>query len=204
MYPNQIIGKPHFGPQYVPYFYASGRFISYDLPHVHAPLEVRFVPESRYDFTSDLLRRRAYPVHQTVDQVIRRGYLAIPKSDPEIAIISDKKDTSWLGLDDVIGQIRRRYELYDKNIYEIEIGKCYLISSAHAIESARGGVILNSKEKYGLSKSISELYQQQRDERVNLWRDVSRLRLQLPENAQQYLSAYRKISILENEQGDAI
>jgi hypothetical protein len=86
-------------------------------------------------------------------------------------------------LDDVIGQIRRRYELYDKNIYEIEIGKCYLISSAHAIESARGGVILNSKEKYGLSKSISELYQQQRDERVNLWRDVSRLRLQLPENA---------------------
>jgi hypothetical protein len=204
MYPNQITGKPHFGPEYVPYFYASGRFISYDLPHVHAPLEVRFVPESRYDFTSDLFESRAYPVPQTVDQVIRRGYLAIPKSEPETAIISDKKDTSRLGLDDVIGQVRRRYELYDKNIYEIEIGKCYLISSAHAIESARGGVILNSKEKYGISKSISELYQQQRDERVNLWRDVSRLRLQLPENAQQYLSAYRKVSILENEEGDAI
>jgi hypothetical protein len=55
MYPNLTIGKPHFGPGYVPYFYASGRFISYDLPYVHTPLEVRFVPESRYDFTSDLV-----------------------------------------------------------------------------------------------------------------------------------------------------
>ena len=203
MYPNQIIGKPHFGPQYVPYFYASGRFISYDLPHTGSNLEVRFVPESRYDFTSDLLHRRSYPIPQTVDQVIHRGYLSIPKSDPETAIISDKKDTSWLGLDDVIGQIRRRYELYDKNIYEIEIGKCYLISSVHGIESARGGVVLDSKEKYGLTKNISQLYQQERDERINLWRDVSRLRLQLPENAQQYLSAYRKVSILEDKEGDS-
>jgi hypothetical protein len=204
MYPNQNTGKPHFGPEYVPYFYASGRFLSYDLPHADAPLEVRFVPESRYDFTSDLLQRRAYPVPQTIEQVIRRGYLAIPKSDPETAIISDKKDTSWLGLDDVIGQVRRRYELYDKNIYEIDIGKCYAVSSAHAIESARGGIALNSKEMYGLNKSISEFYQQQRDERINLWRDVSRLRLQLPENAQQYLSAYRKVSILEDDKGDVI
>jgi hypothetical protein len=196
MYPNQTIGRPHLGPEYVPYFYASGRFISYDLPHA-GTREARFLPTGSYDFTSDLLQRRAYPVPQTVDQVIQRGYLAIPRSEPETAIITDKKDTSRLGLDDVIGQIRRRYELYDKNFYEIEIGKCYLISSAHAIESARGGVILNSKEKYG------ELYLQQRNERVNLWRDVSRLRLQLPENAQQYLSAYRKVSILEDDKGDA-
>jgi hypothetical protein len=202
MYPNQITGKPHFGPDYVPYFYASGRFLSYDLPHAGAR-EARFAPDSSYDFTSDLLQPRAYPVPQTVEQVIQRGYLAIPKSDPETALITDKRDTSWLGLDDVISQIRKRYELYDKNIYEIEIGKCYLISSAHAIESARGGIALNSKEMYGLNKNISEFYQQQRDERVNLWRDVSRLRLQLPENAQQYLSAYRKVSILEDDKGDA-
>lgn len=202
MYPNQTIGKPHFGPEYVPYFYASGRFISYDLPYAGAR-EARFVPTGSYDFTSDLFQRRGYPVPQTVDQVIRRGYLAIPKSESEIAIISDKKHTSRLGLDDVIGQIRRRYELYDRNIYEIELGKCYLISSAYAIESARGGVTLNSKEMYGLNKNISEFYQQQRNERVNLWRDVSRLRLQLPENAQQYLSAYRKVSILESDEGDA-
>ena len=203
MYPNQTISKPHFGPDYVPYFYASGRFTSYDLPHVHAPLEVRFVPESRYDFTSDLVQK-TYPVPQTVDQVIRRGYLAIPRTDPETSIISDKKHTSRLGLDDVIGQIRNRYELYEKNIYEIELGKCYMASSAHAIESARGGMALNSKEMYGLTKNINELYQQEREERINLWRDISRLRLQLPENAQQYLSAYRKVSILEDKEGDAL
>ena len=32
MYQNQTIGKPHFGPEYVPYFYASGRFVADDLP----------------------------------------------------------------------------------------------------------------------------------------------------------------------------
>jgi hypothetical protein len=102
MYPNQTIGKPHLGPEYVPYFYASGRFVSYDLPRAGAPLEAGFVPTGSYDFTSDLIQRRVYPAGQTVDQVIRRGYLAIPKSDPETAIISDKKSTSRLGLDDVI------------------------------------------------------------------------------------------------------
>ena len=50
---------------------------------------------------------------------------------------------------------------------------------------------------------MNDLYMEQRAERVSLWRDVSRLRLELPENAQQYLSAYRKVSILEDDKGDA-
>jgi hypothetical protein len=200
MYSNQITGKPHFGPEYVPYFYASGRFLSYDLPHTSAT-EARSVPESSYDFTSDLLQRRAYPVPQTVEQVIRRGYLTIPKSDPETAIISDKKDTSRLGLDDVIGQVRRRYELYDKNIYELEWSKCEAINCLYRHEGHHGPT--DSKIEYSVSKRLNDLYQEQREERVNLWRDVSRLRLQLPENAQQYLSAYRKVSILEDDKGDA-
>ena len=202
MYPNQILGKPPMGPHYVPYFYASGRFQSYEGSLVRTSLEALSAGSS-YDFTSDLIPRKGYSSGQTVEDIIRRGYLAIPKSEAETALISDKKHTSRLGLDDVIGQIRKRYDVYEKNIYGIEIGKCYLISSALATESARGGVILNSKEMYGISKSISEFYQQQRDERVNLWRDVSRLKLQLPENAQQYLSAYRKVSILEDDKGDA-
>jgi len=202
MEPNPITGKPHLGPDYIPYFYASGRFLSYDLPHAHAPLEVRFAPESRYDFTSDLLEARAYPVPQTVEQVIRRGYLAIPKSDPETAIISDRKDTSRLGLDDVIGQIRKRYEVYDKNIDELEWAKCEAINCLYRHEGHHGPT--DSKIEYSVSKRINELYQEQRAERVNLWRDVSRLRLQLPENAQQYLSAYRKVSILEDEGVDVM
>jgi len=202
MYPNQTIGRPHFGPGYVPYFYAAGRFISYDLPRAHGPLEVRFVPASSYDFTSDLVQRRRYPVPQTVEQVIRRGYLAIPESEPETALISDRKHTAGLGLDDVIGQIRKRYQVYDKNMYELEWSKCEAINCLYRHEGYHGPP--DSKVEYSVSKRMNDLYQEQRAERVNLWRDVSRLRLELPENAQQYLSAYRKVSILEDDKGDAV
>ena len=201
MYPNMIIGRPHFGPGYVPYFYAAGRFISHDLPRLHAPLEVRFVPAASYNFTSDLVKTRSYPAPQTVEDVIQRGYLAIPESEPETALISDKKHTARLGLDDVIGQIRKRYEVYDKNMYELEWSKCEAISCLYRHEGAHGPT--DGKVEYSVSKRMNELYMEQRAERVNLWRDVSRIRLELPENAQQYLSAYRKVSILEDDKGDA-
>jgi hypothetical protein len=201
MYPNMIIGKPHFGPEYVPYFYASGRFIAYDLPRAGALSEVRYVPAGRYDFTSDLARRPNYRMPQTVEQVIRRGYLTVPRAEPETAIITDKKDTARLGLDDVISQIRKRYDLYHKNIYELELSKCEAINCLYRHEGNHGPT--DSKVEYSVSKRMNDLYQEQREERTNLWRDVSRLRLQLPENAQQYLGAYRKVSILEDDRGDA-
>ena len=200
MFPNQLTGKPHFGPEYVPYFYASGRFVSYPLPQENVSGEVRYSPSARYDFTSDLLVRRAYPIPQTVEDVIYRGYFAIPKSDPETAIISDKKHTSLLGLDDVIGQIRNRQDLYQKNIYELELAKCAVINSLYKHEAYHGPA--DSKVEYTVGKRLDELYADQREERMNLWRDVSKLRLILPENAQQYLSAYRKVSILEDDKGD--
>jgi hypothetical protein len=201
MYPNQTIGEPHSGPEYVPYFYAAGLFLRDNMPRPRAPLEVRFVPPASYDFTSDLTGRRGYPVPQTVEQVIRRGYLAIPEAEPETALISDKKHTARLGLDDIIGQIRKRYEIYDKNMYELEWSKCEAVNCLYRHEGSHGPT--DSKVEYSVSKRMNELYQEQRVERVNLWRDVSRIRLELPENAQQYLSAYRKVSILEDDEGDA-
>jgi hypothetical protein len=133
--------------------------------------------------------------------LIRRGYLAIPKSDPETAIISDKKSTARLGLDDVIGQIRNRHSLYQHNMYELELAKCSVINSFYKHEAYHGPS--DSRIEYSMNKRLDELYADQRKERTDLWRDVSRLRLQLPENAQQYLAAYRKVSILENNEGDA-
>ena len=64
---------------------------------------------------------------QTVEDVIQRGYLSIPGSELETAIISDRKNISWLGLDDLIGQIRNRYQVYERNIYELEVAKCTAI-----------------------------------------------------------------------------
>jgi hypothetical protein len=55
-----------------------------------------------------------------------------------------------------------------------------------------------------MNKRLDKLYNEQRGERINLWRDISKLKLQLPETAQQYLSAYRKTSILEDKEGDAL
>ena len=155
-----------------------------------------------YDFTSDLTGKRTILRSQTVEDIIQFGYLAIPKAEPEIALISDKKDISKLGLSDIISQIRQRHEIYENNMYQIELGKCYSISSQLAVESSRGGVAMSSKEAYGLNKNISEFYEQQRDERNRLWADVSKLKLLLPEQAQSYLSSYRKMSLLEDIKGD--
>jgi hypothetical protein len=121
-------------------------------------------------------------------------------SEPETAIISDRKHTSWLGLDDIIGQIRNRYAAYEQNIYELEVSKCSAINSCYAHEAYHGPT--NSKIEYSMNKRLDKLYMSQREERITLWRDISRLKLQLPETAQQYLSAYRKVSILEDKEGD--
>ena len=191
---------PVFDGNYVPYFYQSGKFIAYGMPGETGLTGLSDQSSGRYDFTSDLIPGKQYSIHQsTVDDIVRNGYFPIQKSEPETAIISDKKQTSGLGLSDVIAQVRQRYEIYEKNIYQIDLGKCYALSSMFTVEAERGGVRQDSREAYSLSKSLREFYEQERDERVKLWQDVSRLKQVLPEQAQQYLTAYRKVSILEDD-----
>lgn len=181
--------------EYVPYFYSAGIIQKYLQPkrQLHT-----FAPTSKYDFSSD--PAQTHPFSRTVDDVIERGYFAVPKSDPETALISDKKHTSWLGLDDIIGQIRNRHTIYERNIYEIEISKCAAINTIYKHEALRGPA--SSKQEYAVHKRLDNLYAQQREERVNHWRDISRVKLQLPETAQSYLVAYRKVSILRDDGGD--
>ena len=202
MYETDLANGPVFGGAYVPYFYQSGRFLAYDIPH-RGPKYGYFGASAAYDFTSDIVPKSNRLRSPTVEDIIKNAYFPIPKSEPETAIISDKKHTASLGLGDIISQVRKRYDIYDRNIYQIELGKCYTISSQLAVESSRGGVCMSSKEAYSLNKSLRELYEQQRDERVRLWQDISRLKQSLPEQAQQYLAAYRKVSILEDERGDS-
>ena len=184
------------------YAYQSQLFPMYKLPEkgilpVH---DYRNLPT--YDFSSDLLVKRKYPKPQTVEDVIRNGYLSVPKGEPETAIITDKKNTSWLGLDDVIGQLQGRYEIYHRNIHDLELAKCAAISSLYEHEAHHGPA--DSRIEYSLNKRLDALYSDQREERVNLWRDVSKLKLLLPENAQQYLTAYRKVAILSDYKGDGL
>ena len=53
-----------------------------------------------YDFTSDIVPKSSRPRGLTVEDIVSRGYFPIPKSEPETAIISDKKQTSGLGRED--------------------------------------------------------------------------------------------------------
>ena len=189
------IYAPIFNAGYVPYFYESGRFYFDNVPGKKT--RTSSYSTSKYDFTSDLIKSQP-----TVDDIIRAGYFAIPKSEPEIAIISDKKHTFGLGLDDVIHQVRSRHAIYQRNVYDLEIAKCAAINSLFEHEANHGPA--DSQIEYSLNKRLDKLYKDQREERINLWQDISRLKLILPENAQNYLSAYRKVSILEDMNGDAL
>ena len=201
---EHMMSGPVFGAGYMPYFYQSGKFLLYDIPHKQAGYQ-KFSAISRYDFTSDLVPKSRKPyASQTVEDIIQRGYLAIPKSEPETALISDKTHTTKMGLGDIIDQIQDRYVIYEKNMYQIEMSKCYAVSSQLAVESSRGGVATSSREAYSLTKNIGELYLQQCEERRSLWADISKLKQHLPEQAQSYLSSYRKLAILEDPTGEAL
>jgi hypothetical protein len=201
MIPNHRIRLPSKTDQdYVVYFYESGLYQQYRQRQRDALTKPNYGPPSNYDFSSDLPGQSVWSGPQTVEDVIRQGYFAIPKSELETALISDKQHTAKLGLDDVLHQIRHRYEVYEQNIYEIEISKCSVTNSLHNHEAHHGPA--DSKIEYSVNKRHDELYADQRRERINLWRDISKLKLLLPENAQQYLSNYRKLALLEDSPGD--
>jgi hypothetical protein len=187
-------------PNYVAYFYDARIIQRYLANQSQALIDLDNQPAATYDFSSDLVGQPGVHHGPTIEQIIAHGYLAVPHSDPVEAILSDKRDTSWLGLDDVIRQIRNRYELYERNMYEIETAKCAAITSAYTHEAWHGPT--DGRVEYSVAKRLDRLYKDQRDERTNLWRDVSKLRLELPERAQQYVTAYRKLSILEDQGGD--
>lgn len=199
MQPDTIQKGPVFEGQYRPYFYQSGLFLAYNMPGNPGTPGLPATGSAGYDFSSEHRPWMPSGRPQTVEQIISQGYFPIRESESETAIISDKKQTSGLGLADIIQQVRQRYEIYERNIYQIELGKCYTLSSMFTVEAHRGGVPPNSREAYSLNKSLGEFYEQERDERVRLWQDVSRLKQTLPELAQQYLSAHRKVSILEDD-----
>lgn len=194
---------PFMGPGYMPYSYASGIFQNYGRHERSGTSDPAYRSAAAPDFSTPPQHRRQLDHPQTVEQVIASGYFAIPNSDPETAIISDKRDVSKLGLDDVISQVRNRFDLYQQNMYELSQSMCEAKNSVFRQEAAQGKPADN-RQIYSEQKQIQKLYEQERMERVNLWRDVSRLRLALPETVQSYLGAYRKLSILNEPTGDLL
>lgn len=183
------------GPQNPPDIYQMGRYQSVPACSTYAP----YGPPVAM---ADDGYRVAAPASkaQTIEQIIIDTHVAVPPGDDVTAFLTDKRHTSRLGLDDVIAQIRRRYDIYHVNLYEIELSKCAAINVTRTWFSDPWMDVGHESED--LHKLLQAFYQQQRDERIKLWQDVSKLKLLLPESAQQYLSAHRKVAVLEDAGGD--
>lgn len=186
---------------YLPYFYQWGHYLWQPYRGSTILKDLYKKPSGHYRLSGDTGTDVVFKRPQTVEQIIQHGYLAVPGAEPETAILSDKHQTLWQGLDDIISQVRRRYDIYQQHVHEIQKSVCYALSTIYEVQAYRGGVPADGKERYRLAKQLQELYQLEREERVKCWQDVSKLRLQLPETAQQYLSAHRKVSILDDENG---
>jgi len=200
MNPIPPTNRPETSSSYVPYFYERGLFQVYDMPQ-----QQRRYGAQSFSTAADQVDRpvpfsRSLDRAQTVEQIIANGYFAAPAGDPVTAILSDKEHTSWLGLDDVISQIRKRHEIYDRHIYQIELGKCAAMNALYSAEAYHGPA--DSKQFYSRHKRLQELYEQERNERTSLWKDISRLRQALPESAQMYLGARRGLQALQDTGGD--
>lgn len=200
---SNIVNTPAFGGVYVPYFYQAGLYVRYSLPPSAGRRRAPEYVMSSYDFTSDLTGSRHYAGQQTVEQIIASGYLAVPKGDPVTALIGDRMHTARLGLDDMIHQVRQRYEIYQHNMKELDLAVCEAHNGLFRQLSDHGLKVANQRQMYSVDKQTQKIYEMQREERINLWRDVSRIKLGLPESAQMYLSAYRKAALLQDNEGDA-
>ena len=185
---------------YTPYLYAAGMFQRYGFPRrpaVNTAFGTSGGSGGNYDFSS---MPPLWPTHdgpQTIEQIIAQGYLSVPRVEPTTAILGDKKLTSWQGLDDAIRLIQGRQRIYNQNMEELILAQCDA-KNALFRQEARQGHPADARQWYGVCKRLQGLYEEQRAERVNLWRDVARVRTTLPEIAQLYLAAYRKVALLSS------
>ena len=202
MYQDQQLNVPAEQAGYQPYFYHAGLFARYLVPAVNARPQRHERTESTYDFSSDHPMGVRFNQFQTVEQVITHGYFSVPDANPITALISDKMHVSKLGLDDVIRQVRSRYDIYHRNMEELSESVCEVHNGMFRQLADHGTLVANQRQQYAVTKAVQKVYEMQREERVNLWRDVSRLKLGLPETAQEYLAAYRKVALLKENEGD--
>lgn len=108
-------------------------------------------------------------------------------------IFADKRKTSYLALEDIVTQIRRRYQIYDSNIRVLEYSKIKLREHFYQCPQQLGFWQPGQKEM--LTEQMNQLYQKQLDEKVSLWKDVSKLKLMLPQSLNDYLTIKRKSDI---------
>ena len=180
------------------YYYLYGRANRYGSNALSARYPRREPRYQVFDFSSDRSASAFDKPPHTVEQLITHGYFAVPKGEPELSILEDRKQTSWLSLDDVLAQIHQRQAIYQQNMHELEWAKCYAFN-----ELAHHGWPATVEQYAQYNRRLQDLHAEQRAERIAFWKDASDLRRALPESVQQYLSTFRKLEILNGDGGDA-
>lgn len=128
---------------------------------------------------------------QTVEDLLRDGYFAPPVDEPEVAMIHDRKLGAGMALGDLIGQAQQRVAIYEQNLYDLLWAECDAFN-----ELAREGWPARPEQHALYQRRMQDLASERRMERVHLWRDLSRLRLGIPEAVGGYLQAYRTGQLL--------
>jgi len=134
---------------------------------------------------------------QSINEIIKDGELALQKTEPTLALLTDRQHTTWLGLDDLIDQLRSRFTLHRQTLAGIEYAKVAATNEFYALGLQNGPP--DVPQVFALHDRLQSFYQEGREEKVRFWRDVSRLRQVMPEAVQLYLSAYRKAAILRGD-----
>ena len=146
---------------YVPEVYRERTYHLYGHPsRVHRALS-RSEPDTTYNFSTLRTTGRLDDGPQTVEQLIRQGYLSIPNSEPETAVISDRKSTSWMGLDNAIAQIRGRQQIYRANIDAIDQSMCDAVNELYGHEAAQGHTATDGQRRT-LAQRLQDLSEEKR------------------------------------------
>ena len=129
---------------------------------------------------------------QTVEDLLHDGYFAPPAGEPEVAMIQDRKLGAGMALGDLIGQAQQRVAIYEQNRYDLLRAECDAFN-----ELAREGWPARPEQHALYERRMQDLASERRMERVHLWRDLSRLRLGIPEAVGGYLQAHRTEQLLD-------
>jgi hypothetical protein len=135
------------------YYYLYGRAS----PHADEALNALY-PKNEpqyqvFDFSSDRSSAGLDKPPHSVEQLLTHGYFAVPKGEPELSILQDRKQTSWLSLDDVLSQIHQRTAIYEQNMLELEWAKCYAFN-----ELARQGWPATPEQYATYNRRLQDLH----------------------------------------------
>ena len=142
------------------------------------------------------VRRRNDP-RQSVDELIGDGRLMIPLGDSVTAMLTDRLHADWLNVDDTILQIQQRHSIYEQNVRELEQSRLSALNLMHSFPKFLERV--SPGDYQVVRRMLDDIDGQHRQERIQFWRDVSRLRQTLPTMVKDYLAGYRKIQLFGSD-----